>query len=43
MGVLEDGLGHRPWNLALWQFLVASACRLRKRPFVLLDVGANRA
>ena len=43
MGVLEDGLGHRPWNLSLWQFLVASACRLRKRPFVLLDVGANRA
>ena len=42
MGVLEDGLGHRPWNLPLWQFVVASACRLRRRPFVLLSVGANR-
>jgi len=43
MGVLEDGLSHRPWNLPLWQFLIASACRLRRRPFVLLNVGANRA
>lgn len=43
MGVLETGLGSRPWNLPLWQFLVAAACRLRRRPFVLLNVGADRA
>jgi polysaccharide pyruvyl transferase WcaK-like protein len=43
MGVLEDGLSSRPWNMPLWLFLMAAACRLRRRPFVLLNVGANRA
>jgi polysaccharide pyruvyl transferase WcaK-like protein len=43
MGVLEEKLGVRPWGLPLWLFLVAAACRLRRRPFVLLDVGADWA
>jgi polysaccharide pyruvyl transferase WcaK-like protein len=43
MGVLEDGLSSRPWNMPLWLFLTAAACRIRRRPFVLLNVGANRA
>jgi polysaccharide pyruvyl transferase WcaK-like protein len=43
MGVLEDGLSSRPWNMPLWLFLIAAACRIRRRPFVLLNVGANRA
>ncbi len=43
MGVLEDGLSSRPWNMPLWLFLIAVACRIRRKPFVLLNVGANRA
>jgi len=43
MGVLEESLRARPWNLPFGQFLMAAACRLRRRPFVLLDVGAERA
>jgi polysaccharide pyruvyl transferase WcaK-like protein len=42
-GVLEEKLGVRPWGLPLWLFLIAAACRLRRRPFVLLDVGADWA
>lgn len=43
MGVLEDSLGVRPWGLPYWLFLIAIACRLRRRPFLLLAVGADRA
>ena len=43
MGVLEDTLGTRPWGMPYWLFLIALACRLRRRAFVLLDVGANRS
>lgn len=43
MGVLEDTLGTRPWGLPFWLFLIAAACKLRRRRFVLLDVGANWA
>ena len=43
MGVLEDGLGSRPWNMPLWLFLIAAACRIRRKPFVLVNVGADRA
>lgn len=43
MGVLEDGLSSRPWNMPLWLFLVAAACRIMGKPFVLLNIGANRA
>ena len=43
MGVLEECLGVRPWGLPLTLFLIAASCRLRHRPFVLLDVGAERA
>jgi polysaccharide pyruvyl transferase WcaK-like protein len=43
MGVLEESLGVRPWRLPLGLFLIAAACRLRHRPFVLLDVGAEYA
>jgi polysaccharide pyruvyl transferase WcaK-like protein len=43
MGVLEDCLRVRPWNLPLGLLLIAAACWLRRRPFVLLDVGAERA
>jgi polysaccharide pyruvyl transferase WcaK-like protein len=41
MGVLEEALGVTPWGLPLWLFLIAAACRLRRRPFVLLAVGAE--
>ena len=41
MGVLEETLGSRPWGLPLELFLMATACRLRNRRFVLLDVGAE--
>jgi polysaccharide pyruvyl transferase WcaK-like protein len=43
MGVLEDSLTARPWALPYWLFLIALACRIRGRRFVLLDVGAERA
>lgn len=43
MGVLEESLGVRPWGLPAWLTLLALACRLRRRPFVLLDVGAEPA
>ncbi len=43
MGVLEATLGVHPWGMPLWLFVAAAACRLRKRRFVLLDVGAERA
>jgi polysaccharide pyruvyl transferase WcaK-like protein len=43
MGVLEATLGVRPWGMPLWLFLAAAACRLRRRRFVLLDVGAEWA
>jgi polysaccharide pyruvyl transferase WcaK-like protein/glycosyltransferase involved in cell wall biosynthesis len=40
MGVLEDTLGTRPWGVPAWLFSVALACRLARRRFVLLGVGA---
>ena len=43
MGVLEATLGVHPWGMPLWLFVAAAACRLRKRRFVLLDVGAEWA
>ncbi len=43
MGVLEEKLGVRPWGLPLWLFATAVACRLLRRPFVLLCVGAEPA
>jgi polysaccharide pyruvyl transferase WcaK-like protein len=43
MGVLEESLRVRPWGLPLGLFLMSAACRLRHRPFVLLDVGAEYA
>jgi len=43
MGVLEDSLRVRPWGLPFSLFLMAAACRLRRRPFVLLDIGAEYA
>jgi polysaccharide pyruvyl transferase WcaK-like protein len=43
MGVLEDDLGVQPWGMPLGLFLIAAACRLRGRRFVLLDVGADWA
>lgn len=43
MGVLEETLGVRPWGLPFWLFAMAAACRLRRRRFVLLDVGAEWA
>ena len=41
MGVFEDSLGVMPWGLPLSLFLMALACRLRGREFVLLGVGAE--
>jgi polysaccharide pyruvyl transferase WcaK-like protein len=43
MGVLEERLGERPWGLPFGLFLMAAACRLRRRHFLLLDVGAEWA
>ncbi len=43
MGVLEERLGERPWGLPLGLFLTAASCRLRRRRFLLLDVGAEWA
>jgi polysaccharide pyruvyl transferase WcaK-like protein len=43
MGVLEETLGVRPWGLPFALYLMAAACRLRSRHFVLLDVGAEWA
>lgn len=42
MGVLEETLGVRPWGLPFWLFATAAACRLRRRHFLLLGVGADR-
>jgi polysaccharide pyruvyl transferase WcaK-like protein len=41
MGVLEESLGVRPWGFPSWLILQAAACRLRRRPFALLAVGAE--
>lgn len=42
MGVLEPTLGGANlWGFPYWQFLVALSARLRRRPFVLLSVGAG--
>ena len=43
MGVLENSLTVQPWGLPYWLFLMAASCRVRRRHFVLLDVGAERA
>ena len=43
MGVLEESLSVRPWGLPYWLFLIALACRLRGRHFILLGIGADRA
>ncbi len=43
MGVLESTLGTRAWGLPLWLLLTATSCRVRRRAFVLLAVGADRA
>lgn len=40
-GVLETGLGLRPWGLPYWLFVVALCCRLRGRRFALVSVGAQ--
>jgi polysaccharide pyruvyl transferase WcaK-like protein len=40
-GVLETGLGLRPWGLPYWLFVVALCCRLRGRTFALVSVGAQ--
>jgi polysaccharide pyruvyl transferase WcaK-like protein len=43
MGVLEESFATRPWGLPAWMLMTAAACRLLRRPFVLLDVGAEPA
>jgi polysaccharide pyruvyl transferase WcaK-like protein len=43
MGVLEETLGVRPWGFPAWLLMLATACCLQRRPFVLLAVGAERA
>jgi polysaccharide pyruvyl transferase WcaK-like protein len=44
MGVLESGLGAaNPFGLPFWMFLTAVMCRLRRRRFLLLSVGADEA
>ncbi|MEX0429541.1 glycosyltransferase [Nocardioides sp. DS6] len=42
-GTLESGLGLPPWGLPYWLLVVAVSCRLRRRPLVLLDIGAEVA
>jgi len=41
MGVLEETLGVRPWGFPTWLLLQSAACRLQRRPFVLVAVGAE--
>lgn len=41
MGVLEEKLGVRPWGLPFWLFTMALSCRVLRRRFVLLCVGAE--
>lgn len=41
MGVLEEQIGVRPWGLPYWLFLLAAACRIRRRPLVLISVGVD--
>ena len=43
MGVLESTLGTKPWGMPGWLLVMSLACRLRRRAFILLDVGADRA
>lgn len=40
-GVLETGLGLRPWGLPYWLFVTALCCRLRRRRFALVSVGVQ--
>jgi polysaccharide pyruvyl transferase WcaK-like protein len=42
-GALETQLGVPPWGLPFWLFLVAVACRLRRRKLALVSVGAQYA
>lgn len=43
MGVLEDSLPLSPWDFPFALALLAVATRLRRRQFVLLAIGAERA
>lgn len=40
-GVLESGLGIPPWGLPYWLFVAALACRLQRRRFALVSIGAQ--
>jgi polysaccharide pyruvyl transferase WcaK-like protein/glycosyltransferase involved in cell wall biosynthesis len=40
-GVMETGLGLRPWGLPYWLFVVALCCRLRGRRLALISIGAE--
>jgi polysaccharide pyruvyl transferase WcaK-like protein/glycosyltransferase involved in cell wall biosynthesis len=40
-GVMETGLGLRPWGLPYWLFVVALCCRLRRRRLALVSIGAQ--
>jgi polysaccharide pyruvyl transferase WcaK-like protein/glycosyltransferase involved in cell wall biosynthesis len=40
-GVMETGLGLRPWGLPYWLFVVALSCRLRRRRLALVSIGAQ--
>ena len=42
-GTLESGLGLPPWGLPYWLFVLAVCSRLRRRRFVLLNIGAEVA
>ncbi len=42
MGVFEESLPVGPWGFPLTMAMLASACRVRGRPFVLLAVGAEQ-
>jgi polysaccharide pyruvyl transferase WcaK-like protein len=42
-GVLETRLMARPWGMPYWLFITTALCRLRRRPTVLLSVGAEPA
>lgn len=42
-GALESSLGLPAWGLPLWLAALAAACRVQRKPFVLLCVGAERA
>ncbi len=41
MGVLEDSMPLAPWGFPLLLFTIAGSCKIQRKPFILLDIGAE--